>query len=171
MATEVRTNIPVVSFFFELLLTLSKQESTTLNLSSYDDVGVVLMMEYLYTGAYATQSHPPDFSLPIHIKVFVLASLLQIPGLQALSCHYFNSNLSRHVTDLEVYFAAIKQVYEQTTYTNPELRAVMVATAASEMRNIQGSEAVKKRFYEITSLLPEFHVCSFFLVLDCWARC
>jgi hypothetical protein len=116
------------------------------------------MMEYLYTSTYTTQSQPPDFALPVHIKVFVLASMLEIPGLQTLACNSFSNNLNGGVTDLEVYFSAVKEAYAYTTYANPALRLVVVEAAITEMRVLLGTEAVKKRFHSITQEVPDFQV-------------
>jgi len=123
------------------------------------------MIEYLYSSTYTVTASPPDFSLTAHIQVFILASELQIPGLQSLACNLFNNTLNAMVTDLEVYFAAIKDIYQLTTYENPALRIVVVETAISEMRNILGNEGVRNRFHEVTSEVPEFQVCSFHSIL------
>jgi hypothetical protein len=116
------------------------------------------MMEFLYTSSYTTQLQPPDFSLPTHIKVFALASQLRIPGLQILACDNFTNILSGPVTELDVYFSAVKEVYANTHYTSPMLRRVVAAVAVSEMKSMLGINAVKVRFLQITSEVLEFQV-------------
>lgn len=116
------------------------------------------MIEYLYTSRYTTPHDPPDYSLPIHIKAFVLATEFKIPGLQAQAAGLFASTLNGFVSDLDVYFAAVRQVYASTTYQNPQLRIVVVEAAATEMRTLL-SDDVKERFNAITHEIHQYHVC------------
>lgn len=120
------------------------------------------MMEYLYTSSYTTSPQPPqppDFSLPVHIKVFELASELKISsGLQNLASRQFAQTLNNHVSDLDEYFSAVRQVYS-STYENSQLRLVVVEAAVTEMGTLL-SENVSERFRTITHEVPEYQVWS-----------
>jgi len=114
------------------------------------------MLEYLYTAKYTTLPLEPDFCLHLHIKVFLLASKLKIAGLQAFSCNSFTSNLNNYVTDLEVYFSCIKEIYSSKSDANPGLRVTVVEAAVSESPQLLGDESVWVGFKEVLNEVPEF---------------
>lgn len=115
-----------------------------------------LMMEYFYKAKYTTLPSGPDFCLPLHTKVYILASELQITGLQTLSSHLFTKNLVNLVTDLEVYFSSVKDVYSKTTAANSALRIALAKIAISEMRHMLEDEKWWERFVEVTNEVPAF---------------
>ncbi|KAH8595016.1 hypothetical protein B0O99DRAFT_169277 [Bisporella sp. PMI_857] len=140
-------------------------DTSTLNLTTHDSDAVVLMMEYLYTGTYTTPSQPPDFSLKTHISVFVLASTLSITGLQSLSAQLFTLSLSS-VSDLEVYFQSVRQIYAVTSCDNPQLRLAVVEAAVLEIRSLVGQENVRRAFLEVTSEVGEFQTDIYTYLVD-----
>ena len=124
------------------------------------------MMEYLYTSTYTTTltDIAPSFSLPLHIAVFNLACVLSIPGLKTQALQKFCYTLKNLVSNLSVYFAAVRRIYETPLSPTPtsqvvhhELRLAVVETAVLELRNLlqEGSEQ-RKGFLELTSAVPQF---------------
>jgi hypothetical protein len=114
------------------------------------------MMEYLYTSNYTTYPSEPNYCLPLHGKMYVLASELELSGLQTLAITYFRYNLNHHVTNLDVYFSSVIDVYASTSNSNPGLRLALVEAAISEMHKILNDAPIKKRFHETTARVPQF---------------
>ena len=133
-----------------------QQGGSLLNLHGYDDEAFNLVMEYLYTAKYKSSPSKPDFCLPLHLKVYVLATELQIVGLQELSGHFFTFNLSNYVENLEVFFSIVKDVYSKTRVSNSALRNVVVQAAVSEMHTFLGENKAWDRLTGLMAAVPEF---------------
>jgi hypothetical protein len=134
------------------------------------------MIEFLYTGSYNTTDTSPTFSLHTHTKVHSLASKYQIASLVALSATNFAAAL-RRVSDLEVYFQSIRDVYDlplsetpsqsqqqpaaspecRSSYRNHAIRTEVVEAALVELGKILSSPLVMARFQEICTEVPQFH--------------
>jgi hypothetical protein len=127
-----------------------------LDLSEYNSEGVILLMEYLYSASYKAPDIPPSFSLPLHTTVFQLAVTLAIPSLEAYSASQFRHALNTQVTNLDIYFASVVEIYNKTTSAHPGLRNAVVAAAIVEIKTILGEDAVRDRFHEVTVEFPEF---------------
>lgn len=160
----------------DLLKRLSPQFSGLINLNSHDLEAVTKMIEFLYTGTYNTVDTSPTFSLYMHAKVYSLASKYQIVSLVALSAAKFAAAL-RRVSDLEVYFQSIRDVYNiplteppsqsqqqppaslepQSSSNSHALRAEVVEAALVELSKILSSPLVMARFQEICIEVPQFH--------------
>lgn len=113
-------------------------------------------MEYLYTATYKTSPSEPDFCLPLHLKVYVLATELQVVGLQDLASHFFTFNLSNYVENLEVFFSIVKDVYSKTTANNSAIRQAVVQAAVSEMRMLLGENEAWDRLTTVMAEVPGF---------------
>jgi hypothetical protein len=141
------------------------------------------MIEFLYTSTYSTIDVGPSFSLFVHIKIHSLALKYGIRALTILAATKFSSALCQ-VSDLEVYFQSIREVYSQSlpTITAKEeaqngqqptpsagsqitldyshsyaLRAEVVDAALVELGNILSSPPVLTRFHQICATVPQFH--------------
>ncbi|KAG9229460.1 hypothetical protein BJ875DRAFT_488906 [Amylocarpus encephaloides] len=146
----VCSHSPVLAVEIEELI-----EPAVLDLSHYNLTAVGHVLEFFYTSNYATIDGMPAYSLPTHITVFRLASTLQIPGLQERTAQRFRHNLNHYVTDLNVYFTAIKEVYANTTPDEPALRLAVAETASMEMVNLLAGD-VRVNFLRVTSEVPDF---------------
>ncbi|KAF4635932.1 hypothetical protein G7Y89_g2165 [Cudoniella acicularis] len=133
-----------------------QKEPDLLNLSEFDEEAVSLTMEYLYGSQYTTIGVEPTFSLPTHVKVFILAITLGIKGLELYAAAKYKHNLNNFVTNLEVYFSSVAEIYQHTTMENPSLRFAVVEAAVMEMPNLL-EEPVRSRFLEVTRDIPDFH--------------
>lgn len=124
------------------------------------------MIEFLYTGSYITIDAAPSFSIFIHTKVHGLALKYNIHGLITFSATRFSAAL-RHVSNLEVYFQSIHEVYnqpfpsmnlqEQSQNKQQPLRTEVVDAALVELKNILSAPAVLVRFQQICTEVPQFH--------------
>jgi hypothetical protein len=123
------------------------------------------MMQYLYSGTYATTPSQPDFCLSLHLEVYVLATELQIAGLQVVSSNFFSFNLSNYLRSLDVYFSTIREVYSKTTVTNPALRTALVETAVSEIRLLLTVNMWTK-FSSVMTDVPEFQRDIMFMMVE-----
>jgi hypothetical protein len=126
-------------------------------------------VEYLYSSTYTTNDVEPDFSLPILIKVFHLAIELRISGLEELSVVKFRYNLNNYVTNLEVFFSAVKSIYahRSSSYGAGEhtgLRLVVVEAAVSEMSTLL-TEGSRDRFLQCTKEVPDFQADLYLIML------
>lgn len=121
------------------------------------------MMEYLYTSQYHTSETELHLSLDIHIKLFVLAVGLQIPGLELYASTRYKHTL-RNLTDPETYFNSVLKIYDETTSEHPTLRFAVVEAAVVEMGNLL-QELVRERFFQLTSDVPDFQadILTYFL--------
>ncbi|TAQ86071.1 hypothetical protein B7494_g5617 [Chlorociboria aeruginascens] len=130
-------------------------DSEILDLSTHPYQTVVLLMDYLYTSTYTTPLAPPHLHLSAHVLVFVLSITLDIPGLSALSAAKYKYTLN-HTSDLEVYFASVRQVYSCTSASNPGLRIPVAEAAVIEMRGVLDNVAVRRRFLQVLRENTEF---------------
>jgi hypothetical protein len=129
--------------------------SDDLDLSGYNYEAVCIMMEYLYTSSYTVSELPPSFSLLLHVDVFALAIRLSIPGLRQLSATRFRCTLHSLITNLDVYFNAVKSIYTLTTPAQPELRNIVAEAAVFEMRSLLDGP-FRAGFLSLTTKVPDF---------------
>jgi hypothetical protein len=126
-------------------------------------------MEYLYSSTYTIRDVEPDFSLPILIKVFYLAIELRILGLEELSVAKFRHNLNNYVTNLEVFYSAVKRIYthRSSSYGAGEhtgLRLAVVEAAISEMSTLL-TEGPREGFFQCTKEVPDFQADLYLIML------
>jgi hypothetical protein len=114
------------------------------------------MMEYLYSGSYATTPTAPNFCLPLHTKVYALASELHIQGLQELSSKLFAHNLKNYVADIGVYLSSIKDVYSNAGGENSELRLTVLYFGVTGIPVFLADDEVWKRFTDVMADIPDF---------------
>jgi hypothetical protein len=133
------------------------------------------MFEWFYTGNYRTDNIPPSFSLREHIRIHGIAAKYQISDLVKLSSERFSIAL-RHVSDLEVYFAAVQEVYHQCetlaayfastkhfhqgkqVELSRSLCDEVVDTAVTELHAMLKAPLVAARFHQVLADIPAFHM-------------
>ncbi|RDL34415.1 uncharacterized protein BP5553_07543 [Venustampulla echinocandica] len=140
------------------------KDPPTLDLTSHDHQAVGYAIEYLYTANYVTTDGDSSLSLALHIRVFLLAISLGIPGLEILSASKYRQNLNQQVTDLEVYFWSVKTIYEHTTPTHPGLRVAAAEAAVTELSMLL-DDKMRARFMQITHEVPDFQADIYVILL------